>query len=122
MNKGIIIALILSIVTPLILSYLFLELLTGIEWTRLDGGVPQILAILSFASIGFGTNIPIFGFSYLIPFFIWIMTGLFVGLFTKSVKKRCDPSSFRALYPNLTLCNSDFHESRFHSRSSRDYG
>jgi len=86
MKKGILIAFILAIVMPLILSYLFLELLTPIEWTRLEGGFPQILAILSFSSIGFGYNVPVFGFGYLIPFFMWIITGLFVGLFSKSVK------------------------------------
>jgi len=86
MKKGILIALILSIVTPLLLSFIFLTFLTPINWTFLEGGFPQILAILSFSSIGFGYNIPIFGFGYLIPFFIWIITGLFVGLFSKSVK------------------------------------
>ena len=29
----------------------------------------------------------IFGYGYVIPLFIWIMTGVFVGLFSKSVKK-----------------------------------
>jgi hypothetical protein len=88
MRKGILIALILSIITPLILTYLFLEFMTDIDFYALITGMnfPQILAILSFSSLSFGYNIPLFGFCYLIPFFIWLMTGVFVGLFTKSVK------------------------------------
>ena len=87
MKKGIIIALLLSIITPLILSFVFLTLLTPINWTQLTGGAPQILAILSFSSIGFAYTVPIFGYGYVIPLFMWIITGLFVGLFCKSIKK-----------------------------------
>ena len=81
------IALILSIITPLILTLILLTLLTPIDWTKMTGGFPQVLAILSFSSIAFAYNVPIFGYGYLIPLFIWIITGIFVGLFCKSVKK-----------------------------------
>jgi hypothetical protein len=87
MKKGLLIAFILSIITPLLLSYIFLTLLTPINWPQLEGGFPQILAILSFASIGFGYNVPLFGFGYVIPLFMWLLTGLFVGLFSRSVKR-----------------------------------
>ena len=87
MKKGLLIAFILSIITPLILSYLFLTFLTPINWTQMEGGFPQILAVLSFSTVAFGYNIPVFGFGYLIPFLIWIITGLFVGLLSKTVKK-----------------------------------
>jgi hypothetical protein len=87
MKKGNLIALLLCIVTPLLLSFLFLTLLTSINWTQMTGGAPQILAILSFSSIAFGTSVPIFGWGYVIPLFIWIITGILVGLFCKSAKK-----------------------------------
>jgi hypothetical protein len=87
MNKGILIAVILSIITPLILSFIFLTLLSPINWTLLEGGFPQILAILSFSSIAFSYNVPLFGYSYCIPLFMWILTGLLVGLCCKSVKR-----------------------------------
>ena len=87
MKKGVFFAVILCIVAPLILSFIFLTLLTPINWTQMEGGFPQILAILSFSSVGFGTTVPIFGYGYVIPLFIWIITGVFVGLFTKSIKR-----------------------------------
>jgi hypothetical protein len=87
MRRGMIIAFILSLITPLILSFIFLTVLTPINWTQMEGGFTQIVAILSFSSIAFGYTVPIFGYGYVIPLFIWIMTGVFVGLFSKSVKK-----------------------------------
>jgi hypothetical protein len=87
MKRGIIIALLLSIITPLILSFILLTLLTPINWTQMTGGAPQILAILSFSTLAFPYNVPIFGYGYVIPLFMWLITGVFVGLFCKSVKK-----------------------------------
>jgi hypothetical protein len=86
-KKGILFAFLLSIIMPMILAYLFLTLLTPIHWTQMTGGVLQDIAILSFSSLAFGYNVPIFGFGYVIPLFIWLITGLFVGLFSKSVKR-----------------------------------
>jgi hypothetical protein len=87
MKKGILVALVLSIITPWILSFIFLSLLSPVSWTQLEGGFPQILAVLSFSSIAFAYNVPVFGYGYLIPMFMWLLTGLFVGLFCKSIKK-----------------------------------
>jgi hypothetical protein len=86
MKKGIIIAIVLAIIAPWILMAIFLTLLTPINWTQMTGGFPQMLAILSFSSIAFAADIPIFGYGYLIPLFIWIITGILVGLCCKSVK------------------------------------
>lgn len=85
-KKGILIAFVLCIITPLILSYIFLTLLTPINWTQMTGGFPQILALLSFSSIAFAYTVPIFGYGYVISLLIWLITGLFVGLFCKSAK------------------------------------
>lgn len=87
MKKGIVIAFILAIITPLILSFIFLTLLTPINWTQMEGGFPQIMAVLSFSSIAFAYNVPIFGYGYTISLFIWLITGLFVGLFCKSATR-----------------------------------
>ena len=87
MKKGILFAFLLSIITPLILSFILLTLLTPINWTQMPGGAPQILAILSFSSLAFPYNVPIFGYGYVLPLFIWIITGLLVGLLSKSAKK-----------------------------------
>jgi hypothetical protein len=87
MKKANLIAIVLLIVAPLILTFLFLTMLTSINWTQMTGGFPQILAILSFSSIGFAYSIPIFGWGYTIPLLIWILTGVLVGLACKSVKK-----------------------------------
>jgi hypothetical protein len=87
MRKGILVALLLTIITPLILSYIFLTLLTPIDWTRMDNGFPQILGILIFSSLAFAYSVPLFGYGYVIPLFIWLITGLFVGLFSKSAKR-----------------------------------
>ena len=87
MRKGMILALVLGIVLPWILSFLFLSLLSGIDFTELEGGFPQILAVLSFGSVAFSYNVPIFGYGYVIPLFIWLITGIFVGLFAKSTLK-----------------------------------
>jgi hypothetical protein len=87
MKKGLIIAVVLSIVVPWILSFLFLTFLTDINWTQMPGGAGQILAILSFSAVAFEYNAPIFGYGYMIPLLIWILTGLFCGLFSKSALK-----------------------------------
>ncbi|MHA1270181.1 MAG: hypothetical protein ACTSPY_10380, partial [Candidatus Helarchaeota archaeon] len=51
----------------------------------LDGGFGQGLAVLTYASIGFAYTVPIFGYSFVIPLVIWLLTGLFCGLITKKV-------------------------------------
>lgn len=84
MKKGIIVGLILGIILPWILIFIFLNLLTDINWTQVTGGIPQYLAILSFGSVAFPYNVPIFGYGFVIPLLIWIMTGLICGLFSKS--------------------------------------
>jgi hypothetical protein len=113
MKKGNLIALLLCIITPLILSFLFLTLLTSINWTQMTGGAPQILAILSFSSIAFGTSVPIFGWGYVIPLFIWIITGILVGLFCKSAKKAAALTLLGIviqvlLFATLTTINASF--------------
>ncbi len=75
MKKGILIGLLFGIMVPWILSAIFLTLLTDISWTAMPGGVPQVLAILSFSSVAFSYNVPLFGHGYVIPLFIWILTG-----------------------------------------------
>ena len=87
MNRGNLIAIVLCVVAPLIFSFLFLTMLTPINWTQMTGGFPQILAILSFSTIGFAYTVPIFGWGYGIPLVIWILTGILVGLASKGVKK-----------------------------------
>lgn len=87
MKKSNVIALVLSIVVPFVLAFLFLTLLTDINWTQMTGGFPQVLAILSFSSLAFAYNVPIFGWGYTIPLFLWLITGILVGLFSRSVKK-----------------------------------
>jgi hypothetical protein len=89
MKKRMITALILGIVIPWILSYLFLYFLTDLNWVDVanTGGIPQILAILSFSSVGFNYNVPVFGYGYTIPLLIWILTGIFCGLLAKGAVK-----------------------------------
>ena len=87
MRKGILVALLLTIITPLILSYIFLTLLTPIDWTRMDSGFPQILGILSFSSLAFAYSVPLFGYGYIIPLFIWLITGFFALLLNKPTNK-----------------------------------
>ena len=87
MKKGLIIAIVIGVVVPWLLSYLFLTLMVGIDWTEMPGGFPQILAILSFSSLSFAKSVPIVGYGYMIPLLIWIIVGLFCGLFAKSVMK-----------------------------------
>lgn len=87
MKKGILIALLLGIITPWILSLIFLSLLTEFSVTAVPEGFPQILAILSFSSVAMPYNVPIFGYGYVIPLFIWLITGIFCGLFCKSALK-----------------------------------
>lgn len=87
MKRNLIIALVLGIFIPWILIFIFLTLLTDINWTLLSGGFPQTLAILTFASVAFPYNVPIFGYGYVIPLFIWILTGLFCGLLCRSTLK-----------------------------------
>ena len=87
MKKGLIVAFVLAIVVPWILTFLFLTILTDVNWTQMPGGFGQILAILSFNAVAFEYNVPIFGYGYVIPLFMWILTGLFCGLFSKSALK-----------------------------------
>lgn len=87
MRKSFIVAIVLGILLPWLLSYLFLTFLTGLDWTKLDQGALQPLALLSFASVAFSYNAPIFGYGYTIPLIIWLLTGLLCGLFSKSVKR-----------------------------------
>jgi len=87
MKKGLIIAFVLTLVVPWILTFLFLTILTDANWTRMSGGFGQILAILSFNAVAFEYNVPIFGYGYVIPLFMWILTGIFCGLFCKSAWK-----------------------------------
>jgi len=86
-KKGLLFAIILTIITPLILSFTFLTFLTPIDWPKMIGGIPQYLAILSFASLAFAYNVPVFGYGYVISLLIWLITGLLVGLFCRSVKR-----------------------------------
>lgn len=87
MKKSLLIGLILGITVPWLLTALFLTLLTDISWTTMTGGPAQVLAILSLGSVAFSTSVPLFGFGYVIPLLIWILTGLFCGLCCKSVLK-----------------------------------
>jgi hypothetical protein len=67
--------------------YLFIELLSDVQWVELAGGAPQILAIFSFSSMAFPYHTPIFGYGYIIPLFVWILTGIFCGLLSKSTMR-----------------------------------
>jgi len=87
MKKNILAALIFGVIIPWILIFLFLTFLTDINWTQLTEGVPQYLAILSYGSIAFPYNTPIFGYGYTIPLLIWVITGVFCGLLCKSALK-----------------------------------
>jgi hypothetical protein len=87
MKKTILLSLILGIILPWILIFIFLSLMTDINWTQMTGGFPQILSILSFSSVSFPHSIPIFGYGYTIPLFIWLVTGIICGLFAKSALK-----------------------------------
>jgi len=87
MKKGLVVAVVLSIITPLVLSFILLSLLTPINWTQMTGGFPQILAILSFSTLALPYNVPIFGYGYVLPLFLWLITGILVGLFSKSVTR-----------------------------------
>lgn len=87
MKRGLIIAIVLGIVVPWILTFLFLTLLTDIDWTMLPGGFGQVLAILSFNAVAFEYNVILVGYGYVIPLFIWILTGVFCGLFSRSALK-----------------------------------
>lgn len=87
MKRNIFTALIMGVIIPWILTFLFLTFLTDINWTQLTEGIPQYLAVLSFGSVGFAYNVPIFGYSYTIPLIIWVITGIFCGLLCKSALK-----------------------------------
>lgn len=118
MKKGILFGLLFGIIVPWILSALFLTLLTDISWTGMTEGVPQVLAILSFSSVAFSYNVPIFGHGYVIPLFIWILTGLFCGLCCKSVLKGALMTLVGLginilLFVMLTTINPDFIASEF---------
>ena len=77
----------MAIVVPWILIFIFLTLLTPINWTQMSEGFPQILTILAFSSVTFPCNVPLFGYGYVIPLFIWLVTGVLCGLACKSVMK-----------------------------------
>ena len=83
MQKNTLIGIVFGITIPWILIFIFLSLLTPINWTK----VPQILAVLNFASVAFPYDVPIFGYGYTIPLLIWLITGIFCGLCCKSVLK-----------------------------------
>ena len=87
MKKGILVAILFSVILPWILSFLFLTFFSGINWTQMPEGIGQYLAILSFASVAFEYNMIIFGYGYVIPLLIWLLTGLFCGLLAKSALK-----------------------------------
>ena len=83
-----IIGILMGILIPWLLTYIFLYLFAGIElswYLELDGGFGQGLAVIAFESIGFAYSVPIFGYSFVIPLLIWILTGVFCGLITKRV-------------------------------------
>lgn len=87
MKRGLVLAVILGIILPWILSFLFLTIFSDINWTQLPEGVGQYFAILSFGAVAFEYNLIIVGYGYTFPLLIWIITGLFCGLLSKSAFK-----------------------------------
>ncbi|MHA1694973.1 MAG: hypothetical protein ACTSXT_08570 [Candidatus Helarchaeota archaeon] len=77
-----------GILLPWLFTFLSLYFLGGIDlgwYVQLDGGFGQGLAVLTFESIGFAYTLPIFGYSFVIPLLIWLITGIICGFITKKI-------------------------------------
>ena len=83
-KKGLLIGMILAVVLPWGLTYVFLTILTDTTWMVVELDALGYIAVLSFESMAFTYSVLILGTGFWIPLFIWIITGLICGIVARN--------------------------------------